>query len=119
MVMIKQIVGLVLGLMVLGSAPTWATTVGGPESKNQPVSENSGTENQPIVLAEESLPISEILHMDTANLVMLGTGVVVGALVIGPYLGVSELLGVGIGVLAGEALYQSHLLPFGERHWFE
>ena len=57
--------------------------------------------------------------MEPANLLMLGGGIVAGALFIGPYLGLSELLGVAIGALTGEALYQSHILPFGnEGRWF-
>jgi hypothetical protein len=70
--------------------------------------------------AEEELPVGELLHMETDHLLALGVGMVVGATVISPYLEISELAGVAIGVIGGEMLYRSELWPFEQHHgWFQ
>ncbi len=69
---------------------------------------------------EEALPVGEILHLETDHLLALGAGVLVGATVISPYLEISELTGVVIGLIAGDLLYRSGLWPFEQHHgWFQ
>jgi hypothetical protein len=50
--------------------------------------------------------ITEILHLTPAHLVALGAGIVAGATVIGPYLGVGDLTGIAIGLIVGTLAYQ-------------
>jgi len=46
--------------------------------------------------------------------------VLVGATIIGPYLQISELTGVVIGVIGGDLLYRSGFWPFEQHHgWFQ
>jgi ammonia channel protein AmtB len=54
--------------------------------------------------------MDEIFRMDAPRLVFLGAGIVVGAVVISPALGVNELLGVVVGVVASEFLYRTTYL---------
>ncbi len=92
----RSLFGLGLGVALLGSTPALA---GGPE---------------------EALPVGEILHMETDHLLALGAGVLIGATVISPYLEISELTGVVIGVIGGDLLYRSGIWPFQEHHgWFQ
>lgn len=72
--------------------------------------------DQVLTLAEgpsESLPINELLHLDTGHLIALGGGILLGATVIPGYLGVSELAGLIIGLVGGEVAFrmQSVLFP--------
>jgi len=69
---------------------------------------------------EGPLPLGEILQLDTNHLLVLGTGVLVGATVIGPYLGISELVAIGVGGIAGEIVYRSGLWLFEKpRGWLQ
>jgi len=68
--------------------------------------------------SEGILPVGELIHMEPGHLAALGIGVVAGAAVIGPYLGIGELIGVGIGVIGSELVYRSTLWPF-HKSWFE
>ncbi|CAK0753458.1 putative Glycine zipper domain-containing protein [Azospirillaceae bacterium] len=103
--MMKVVFSVALGLMMLCSAPVLAA--GGDEGPT--------TISSQIVLAagaEAGLPVGEILRLEPVHLLALGTGVLVGAVVVGPYLGISELIGVAIGVIASELTYRSGMWPF-------
>ena len=94
--MIKVLFGPLIGLALLWASPAIA---GGPEP---------------------ALPVGEILHLETDHLLALGVGVLAGATVISPYLGISELTGVAVGVIGGDLLYRSPLWPFQKTHdWFQ
>lgn len=107
--MMNTIFSLVFGMALLWSASASATGVEQPA----PIS-------PPIMLASSDggLPVGEILHMEPAHLLTLGVGVVLGATLFGPYLGVSELLGVGIGAISSELVYRSPLWPF-HKSWLQ
>ena len=63
--------------------------------------------------------MNEIFHMDAPRLVFLGAGIVTGAVLIAPGLGVNELLGVVLGVIGSEFLYHTVYEPsFRSSHWF-
>lgn len=67
-----------------------------------------------LVLAAAESPlegVNEIIHMESSHLLFLGAGLVGGALYIGPQLGLSELLGVALGVIASEWLYRAVYKP--------
>lgn len=76
----------------------------------------------PVILAasgDAGMPLGEILTLESRHLLTLGMGVVVGATVIGPVLGTSELIGVGLGLIAGEIVFRSDMWPLGKpRGWF-
>ena len=92
----RHLLCLGLGLSLLSATPALA---GGPE---------------------EALPVGEILHLEPDHLLALGVGVLAGATVLSPYLEISELTGVAIGVISGELLYRSALWPFEQRRgWFQ
>jgi len=101
--------GLLLGLALLGSAPAFATTTTVGTAAPLPPD---------IILAEEMLPIHEILHMEPSHLLALAGGIVAGVTVAGPYLGLSELLSVALGFAVGEAFYRSPLWPL-HKGWLE
>lgn len=106
----KVIVGLAFGLALL-----WSTSASAIEI------EKPAPDSPQITLAasiQEALPFREILHMEPNHLIVVTAGVVTGAAFIGPFLGVSELLGIGLGFVAGELIYRSSLWPF-HKEWFE
>ncbi len=107
--MIKILSGLAFGLVLLCAASAFASGVPASTPDGPPI----------LLVAEETLPVGEILHMDTDHLLVLGAGVVAGVTVIGPYLGTGELVAVVLGVIAGEILYRSSLWPFRSRGWFQ
>lgn len=77
-------------------------------------------EETPLVLTatDGAVPLNQILEMEPGHLLALGGGVVAGAVVVGPYLGVSEIVGVVIGVIGGEILYRSRYWPLDKpRGW--
>jgi hypothetical protein len=59
--------------------------------------------------------MDEIFHMEAPRLLFLGAGIVVGALVISPGLGLNELLGVVLGVIGSEFVYQT---TYKSSRWF-
>lgn len=73
-----------------------------------------------IPVAESPLEgVNEILHMEPPRLLFLGAGIIAGAVIISPNLGVSELFGVILGVIGSEYVYQTIYEPaFKPSHWF-
>ncbi len=68
-----------------------------------------------IPVAESAIGgMDEIFHMEAPRLLFLGAGIVVGALVISPALGINDLLGVVLGVIGSEFLYQT---TYRSSHW--
>lgn len=104
--------GLIFMLVLLGSGAVLASDTDSAVPESPP----------PIVVAaatEAGVPLSEILTLESKQLMMLGVGVVAGATVIGPLLGTSEVIGVAVGVIAGEIVYRSDVWPLGKpRGWF-
>ena len=62
--------------------------------------------------------ISGLLDLEPNHLLALGAGVLVGAAVIGPYVGISELFGVIMGVIGADVFYRSDLWPFQKSRWW-
>jgi hypothetical protein len=106
--MIKWAAGLVIAVIISSSLPTLAASAP-PE---RPAAEGGGTY---ILAAAEGLPLTEVLHFETTRLVMLAAGAVLGATVVGPYLGISEIYGVLVGLVGGEVAYRSEAFAFGQR----
>jgi hypothetical protein len=71
--------------------------------------------------ADDLLSMDKLSEMETSHLVILGTGVVVGAAVLGPSLGIGELVGALVGVAGGEVIYRTfrhtEYWPFKESHY--
>ncbi len=59
--------------------------------------------------------MNEIFHMEPPRLLFLGAGIVAGALVISPALGLNELFGVVLGIIGSEFLYQT---TYKSSRWF-
>jgi hypothetical protein len=100
----NKLFGLALGSALLWSAPSFAAGI-----------ENPAPEPPRIVLAADAVggvSMNEILRMEPGHLLALGAGVIGGAALISPYLGIGELIGVAIGVIASEFTYRSGLWPF-------
>lgn len=105
--------GLMFMLAVLGSGAVLAADTEG--ARPAPPA--------PIILAAGSgvgMPLDDILTLESKHLMALGVGLVAGAALIGPYLGVGELVGIAIGVIGGEIVYRSDVWPLGKpRGWFD
>jgi hypothetical protein len=108
----KVVFSLTFGLALLWSTSTFAADT-----------QRSLPDPGQIVLVADSeggLPVDAILHLEPGHLVALGVGLVFGAAVIGPFLGIGEVVGVAAGVIGGELAYRSGLLPFQKtRGWLE
>ncbi|MBI1206853.1 MAG: hypothetical protein GC191_06140 [Azospirillum sp.] len=65
-----------------------------------------------LAASDGGMSMGEILQLEPAHLIAIGGGVIAGVLLIGPYLGVSELIAVGLGVIVGELAFRSGLMPF-------
>ncbi len=65
-----------------------------------------------ITVADSALGgMDEIFHMDPPRLLFLGVGIVAGAALISPSLGISELFGVVLGIIGSEFLYHTTYVP--------
>ena len=78
------------------------------------------TEGAVIRVADSPLAgMNEVFHMEAPRLLFLGAGIVAGAVVISPSLGLSELFGVAVGIVGSQFLYETIYLPnFRSSHWF-
>lgn len=72
---------------------------------------------QPMAVADTPLDdVEKISRMEPQRLLFVGVGVVAGAAFLAPSLGMSELLGVAIGVIAAEYVYRTFFGP--PRSWW-
>jgi hypothetical protein len=63
--------------------------------------------------------LNEVFRMDPPRLAFLAAGIVAGAVLIAPALGVNDILGVVLGIVSSEFLYHTVYEPkFGPSHWF-
>lgn len=107
----NAIASLMFGLALLWSGSVLATELEGAPPDTPQIILAAGLEGE--------LPISGMLTLKSGHLLALGVGVVAGAVLIGPYLGISEVVGVGIGVISGEIFYRSDMWPLGKpQGWF-
>lgn len=113
------LMGAVSGL-TLGAALLWTASAnaGTMDTRNVGIDDDItvatvAPDETPLVLAatDGAVPLNQILEMEPGHLLALGGGVIAGAAVVGPYLGVSELVGVVIGVIGGELFYRSAYWP--------
>ena len=96
----KVVFSLTFGLALLWSTSTFAADT-----------QRSLPDPGQIVLVADSeggLPVDAILHLEPGHLVALGVGLVFGAAVIGPFLGIGEVVGVAAGVIGGELAWRQH-----------
>jgi hypothetical protein len=80
-------------------------------------------DNPQVILAagsEGGISLTEVLELEPGHLLALGAGVATGAVLIGPYLAIGELVGVAIGIISAELFYRSDLWPLDKpRGWFD
>ena len=105
--MIKTLGLVVVSLwLVLGVAGAEPVLAGAGPSAEGPAAESA--EGQVILVAGGPFEgVDAIVNLEPPHLVALGLGIVGGATVISPTLGVGELIGVGLGVIAAEYLYRT------------
>lgn len=62
--------------------------------------------------------VTGLLDLEPNHLLALGAGVLLGAAVIGPVMGISELFGVVMGVIGADVFYRSDLWPLPKSRWW-
>lgn len=107
----RGLLAVVVCVLVSIGAPTVAIA-GDAGGATVAVADPSAGGEVVLAAADGGVPINQILELEPSHLVALGTGVVAGAVLIGPTLGVSELVGVFIGLIGGELMYRSEYWPF-------
>lgn len=112
--MMKMVLGLCLSLWLVfglaGNARAVPAHLGGPVHL---------TDGAVIPAAEGSLAgMDEVFRMEPPRLLFLGAGIVAGAVIISPGLGVSELFGVVLGIIGSEFLYRTTYQPAFSYHLF-
>lgn len=90
---------LVFGLAGAAAAgPGWAPPAPGPAPMMEP-----------ILVADPLDNVEKIAGMEPSRLLVLGLGIVSGATLIAPTLGMSELVGVALGAIAAEYIYRTYI----------
>ncbi len=112
--MIKMVLGLCLSLWLVFGLAGHALAV--PAHFGAPV---HLADSAVIPAAEGPLAgMDEVFHMEPPRLLFLGAGIVAGAVIVAPSLGVSELFGVVLGIIGSEFLYQTTYRPAVAYHLF-